>query len=144
MYIGGPLQAGQLVELNVTHIDESGKVYAQLNSLAKSILSGENISQICTNTVIVKAINFTKTYLVKWNSQLYRARVTDMPDEQKVMVFLIDFGRTVLISREDIFYANSNSLALQYIPPQVGRNKLFFFSLNLDSLFLQHFVKLNT
>jgi len=121
MYIGCFSQAGQLIELYVTHIDEFGKVYTQLNSLAKTVLNDKNMLQVSiNNAMVVKAINFTKTYLVKWNSQWYRARVTDIPDEQEVLVFLIDVGKTVLISREDLFYMDGISKALQCIPPQVG------------------------
>lgn len=116
----------------VTHIDEYSKVYAQLNSFAKIVLNGENMSQMSTNNVtIVKAINFTKTYLVKWNSQWYRARVTDIPDEQKVTVFLIDVGRTILIPREHLFQMDGVSKALQCIPPQVQEK----YSSNLDLIF---------
>lgn len=121
MYIGCLLQTGQLFELYVTHMDEDGKIYAQLNTLAKTILNSENISQTFTNNLIntVRAINFTKMYLVKWDSQWYRARVTDIPDEQEVLVFLIDVGRTVSISRGDLFHMDKLSKALQCIPPQV-------------------------
>lgn len=135
--IGDPLQPGRLIELYVTHIDECGKVYAQLNSLAKTVLNDENMSEMSlNNTMIVKAIHFTRTYLAQWNSQWYRARVTDIPNEQEVMIFLIDIGRTILISREKLFHMNRTSKALQDIPPQVKEKQTIFFSLNLVSLLL--------
>lgn len=109
---------GQLLELHVTHIDESGKVYTQLNSLARTVLNNENMLQMSANNSTVKAINFTKTYFAKWNSKWYRARVTDIPAEHEVMVFLIDVGKTVLIPREDLFHMDRVSKALQCIPPQ--------------------------
>ncbi|XP_071572100.1 tudor domain-containing protein 7 [Temnothorax nylanderi] len=113
------MHAGQVTELSVVHIDECGKIYAQLNSLAKTVLNSENMSQMFTNkTMTVNAINFTKMYLVKWNSQWYRARVTDIPGEQEVTVFLIDIGRTILIPRETLFHMDRVSKALQHIPPQ--------------------------
>lgn len=129
------LQAGQLIELYVTHLDECGKVYAQLNSLAKTIINNENMSKMSTNSAMVGKILFTKTYLAQWNSQWYRARVTDIPNEREVTIFLIDVGRTILISRENLFHINRISKALQYIPPQV-KGKHHFFSSNFDSTFL--------
>lgn len=118
----------------VTHIDEYGKFYAQLNSLAKIVLSSENISQTSTvnNVMIVKAINFTKTYLVKWNLQWFRAKVTDILDEQEITVLLIDVGRIISIPRENLFYMDRVSKALQYIPPQVIEKQIFFSS-NLET-----------
>lgn len=129
------MQTGQLVELYITHIDDSGKIYAQLNTLAKTILNSENTLQTFTNNMknTVRAINFTKTYLVKWDSQWHRARVTDIPDEQEVMVFLIDVGRTVLISRRDIFHMDKLSNALQCIPPQVKEK--FFVEFKFNAFF---------
>lgn len=121
------LQAGKLIELYVTHIDECGKFYANLNSLAKTVLSSENITQTSTsNMMVVKAINFTKTYLVKWNLQWFRAKVTDILNEQEVTVLLIDVGRTILIPRENLFYMDRVSKALQHIPPQVIEKTIFF------------------
>lgn len=75
--------------------------------------------QFATNNTTVNAVNFTKTYLVEWNSQWYRARVTDIPAEQEVAVFLIDIGKTVLIPRENLFHMDKTSKAVQCIPPQV-------------------------
>lgn len=129
---------GRLIELYVTHIDECGKVYAQLNSLAKTVLNDANMSEMSmNNTKMVKAINFTKTYLAQWNSQWYRARVTDIPNEQEVMVFLIDVGRTILISRENLFHMNRTSKALQYIPGQAMQ--IFLFSID-QSMYNKRFV----
>ncbi|XP_036140516.1 tudor domain-containing protein 7 isoform X2 [Monomorium pharaonis] len=110
------MRPGQLTELYVTHIDEYGKIFAQLNSFTKIILNSMQMS--ATNATLVKAIAFTKTYLVKWNSQWYRARVTDIPNEQKVAVFLIDVGRKILVSRDQLFQMDRVSNVLQCIPPQ--------------------------
>ncbi|XP_018370811.1 PREDICTED: tudor domain-containing protein 7 [Trachymyrmex cornetzi] len=131
------MRVGQLIELNVTHIDEYGKVYTQLNSFTKNILSNENMFQFATNNTTVNAINFTKTYLVEWNSQWYRARVTDIPAEQEVVVFLIDVGKIVLIPRANLFHIDRTSKALQYIPPQAMQ----IFLHNIDqSMYNKRFV----
>ncbi|XP_011630819.1 tudor domain-containing protein 7 [Pogonomyrmex barbatus] len=117
MAVAFKLHAGKLIELYVTHIDKHGKIYAQLNSFIRTVLNSENISPLSTNDT-VKAINFTKTYLVKYGSQWYRAKVIDIPDDRKVLVFLIDIGQIILIPREYLFHMDSVSKALQYIPPQ--------------------------
>ncbi|XP_011061556.1 PREDICTED: tudor domain-containing protein 7-like isoform X1 [Acromyrmex echinatior] len=131
------MRVGQLIELNVTHIDEYGKVYTQLNSFTKNILSNENMFQFATNNIKVNAINFTKTYLAEWNSQWYRARVTDIPAEQEVMVFLIDVGKIVLIPRANLFHIDKTSKTLQCIPPQAMQ----IFLHNIDqSMYNKRFV----
>lgn len=116
-----PLQTGQLIELYITHIDESGKIYAQLNSFMRSLVNNEALSQILVNNTTSlerETIHFTKVYFAKWDSQWYRARVKDMPDKDKVTVFLFDIGKTVTISKRDLFTNETN--ALHYIPPQVN------------------------
>ncbi|XP_018318285.1 tudor domain-containing protein 7 isoform X2 [Mycetomoellerius zeteki] len=131
------MRVGQLIELNVTHIDEYGKVYTQLNSFYKNILCNKNMFQFATNNTTVNAVNFTKTYLVEWNSQWYRARVTDIPAEQEVAVFLIDIGKTVLIPRENLFHMDKTSKAVQCIPPQA----IQIFLHNIDqSMYNKRFV----
>ncbi|XP_039303935.1 tudor domain-containing protein 7 isoform X2 [Solenopsis invicta] len=111
------MRPGQLIELYATHIDEQGKVYAQLNLVAKTILNSENIST--NNATVVEGITFTKTYLAKWNSQWYRARAIDIFEQQgEVALFLIDVGRTVRISRNNLFNMDKASQILQYIPQQ--------------------------
>ncbi|XP_011268042.1 tudor domain-containing protein 7 [Camponotus floridanus] len=117
--IASKIQTGQLIELYITHIDESGKIYAQLNSFMKSLVHNEALSQILLNNTTSlerETIHFTKVYFAKWDSQWYRARVKDMPDKDKVTVFLFDIGKTVTISKRDLFTNETN--ALHYIPPQ--------------------------
>ncbi|KMQ98076.1 tudor domain-containing protein 7 [Lasius niger] len=114
------IQIGQLIGLYITHIDEYGKVYAQLNSFMRSLVSSEALSQILVNNTTTslarETINFTKMYLAKWDSQWYRARVKDMPDNE-VTVFLFDIGKTVTISKKDLFHMDETN-ALHYIPSQ--------------------------
>lgn len=118
------LQIGQLIGLYITHIDEYGKVYAQLSSFMRSLVSSEALSQILVNNTTTslarETINFTKMYLAKWDSQWYRARVKDMPDNE-VTVFLFDIGKTVTISKKDLFHMDETN-ALHYIPSQVKTN----------------------
>lgn len=106
------------------HIDESGKIYAQLNSFMRSLVNSEALSQIFVNNSMrsleKEIIYFTKVYFAKWDSQWYRARVKDMPDKDEVTVFLFDIGKTVTILRRDLFMNETN--ALHYIPPQVKIN----------------------
>lgn len=112
----------------ITHIEEHGKVYAQLNSPAKTcllnLLNVETMSQIPVNTLmssLVRAIDFTKMYFVQLDSQWYRARVRDIRDEFEVTVFLVDVGRTVTAKRGNLLHMDKISKALQSIPPQVKR-----------------------
>ncbi|KYM99296.1 PREDICTED: tudor domain-containing protein 7 isoform X2 [Cyphomyrmex costatus] len=132
------MRVGQLIEeLNITHIDEHGKVYAQLNSFIKTVLNNENMLQLVTNNTMANEINFTKTYLAKWNLQLYRARVTNILDEQNVMVSLIDVGKTISIPIENLFHINRISKAVQCIPPQA----MLIFLHNIDqSMYNKRFV----
>lgn len=119
--IASKIQTGQLIGLYITHIDEDGKVYAQLNSFMRSVVNSEALSQIPvsnpTTSSARETINFTKTYLAKSDSQWYRARVKDMPNKTEVTVSLIDIGRTVTISITDLFHMNETN-ALQHVPAQ--------------------------
>ncbi|XP_072742893.1 tudor domain-containing protein 7 [Anoplolepis gracilipes] len=113
------IQMGQLIELYIMHIDEYGKVYAQLNSFIRSLLNSEALSQVLvsnTTSLGKETIHFTKVYVAKWDSQLYRARVTDVPCKDEVRVLLFDIGKTVTISKRDLFDMNENGL--HCIPPQ--------------------------
>lgn len=118
------IQTNQLIELYITHIDEYGKVYAQLNSFMRSLVNSEALSQIFVNNMTTslarEAIHLTKVYFAKWDSQWYRARVKNMPNNKdEVTVFLFDIGKTVTISRRDLFYTSEKvSNALHCIPPQ--------------------------
>lgn len=118
------LQTNQLIELYITHIDEYGKVYAQLNSFMRNLVNSETLSQILesnmTTSLAKEPIQFTKVYFAKLNSQWYRARVKDIPKDE-VTVFLFDIGKTVTISRKALFHT-SESNALNCIPPQVKTN----------------------
>lgn len=121
------MQAGQFVELYVTNMDAHGKVYAQLNSACRTFLlnlmTNEMMSQIPPNVRLssaVRAIDFTKMYLVQLDSQWYRARVTNVQNERLVTVFLIDVGRTVMALRSNLLHMDKISKALQSIPPQVS------------------------
>lgn len=123
------LQTNQLIELHITHIDEYGKIYAQLNSFMRSLVNSEALSQIFVNNMTTslarETIHFTKVYFAKWDSQWYRARVKNItkPNEEEVTVFLFDIGKTVTISRRDLFYMSEKvSNALHCIPPQVKTN----------------------
>lgn len=88
-------------------------------------MSSETLSQIlASNTTISLAremITFTKTYFAKWDSQWYRARVTNISDSNKVTVSLLDVGKIITISKKDLFYMEEAN-ALHYIPPQVKTN----------------------
>lgn len=97
----------------------------------RNLVNSEALSQILINNTLTSSeeetIHFTKVYFAKWDSQWYRARVKDIPDEDKVTVFLFDIGKTVTISRKDLFVNETN--ALHYIPPQV--NLLLIIKTNL-------------
>lgn len=120
-------QAGQFVQMYVTSTDRYGKVYAQLNSVARTCLqnrmNNEIMSQIPANVLTssaVRAIDFTKMYLVRLESQWYRARVTDVQNDRLVTVFLLDVGRTVTALRSNLLHMDKILKALQSIPPQVS------------------------
>ncbi|KAL6449346.1 hypothetical protein ACFW04_000747 [Cataglyphis niger] len=114
------IQTNQLIELYITHIDEYGKVYAQLNSFMRNLVNSETLSEILesnmTTSLARDPIQFTKVYFARLDSQWYRARVKDIPTDE-VTVFLFDIGKTITISRKDLFHT-SESNALNCIPPQ--------------------------
>lgn len=110
-------QTGQVIELYVTHINRNGKVYAQLNSLCRNcLMSHMPVNEATCSSV--SQISFTVMYLVKCGSQLHRARITDVPDRNKLTVLLVDLGRAITIWKQDLLY--TESMVLQSIPPQVG------------------------
>ncbi|XP_039306153.1 tudor domain-containing protein 7 isoform X3 [Solenopsis invicta] len=130
------MRRGQLTELYVTHVDEQGKVYAQINSFAKTVLNGANMST--NNATRVEGITFTKTYLAKWNSQWYRARAIDIFEQQgEVALLLIDIGRTVRISRNNLFDIDKASQILQCIPQQAMQ----IFLHNIDQLMYERLTR---
>ncbi|XP_014473418.1 PREDICTED: tudor domain-containing protein 7 isoform X2 [Dinoponera quadriceps] len=136
--------AGQFVELYVTNIDEHGKVYAQLNSVARTcllnLMNNEMMAQIPRNVLMssaVRAIDFTKMYFVQLDSQWYRARVTDVQNESLITVFLVDLGRTVTALRANLLHMDKISKVLQSIPPQATQ----VFLHNIDqSMYGERFV----
>lgn len=108
-------------------MDKHGKVYTQLNSVSRTcllnLLNNEFMSQIPANVLTssaVRAIDFTKMYIVRLDLQWYRARVTDVQNDRLVTVFLIDVGRTVTALRANLLHMDKISKALQSIPPQVS------------------------
>ncbi|XP_032664575.1 tudor domain-containing protein 7-like [Odontomachus brunneus] len=122
---GSKLNAGQFVELYVTNMDVHGKVYAQLNFVSRTcllnLMNDEIMTQIPLSVRLcsaVRAIDFTKMYLVQLDSQWYRARVTDVQNERLVKVFLIDVGRTVTALRKNLLHIDKISKVLQSILPQ--------------------------
>ncbi|EZA47760.1 tudor domain-containing protein 7A [Ooceraea biroi] len=119
------MQPGRLVEMYVTHIDENGKIYAQLNSAGRNCLMSHMPVDDSMCPSVTGQINFTKMYFVKCDSQLYRARaVQTVPDRNKVTVFLMDIGRTITISRQDLLQTDMASMGLQCIPPQATQISL--------------------
>jgi len=115
------LQVGQLIELYVTHMDENGKVFAQLNCFGRDCLMSHMSVNNTMYSSVTDQISFTTMYLVKCDSQLYRARVIDIPDQNKVTIFLVDIGRTITIWKHDLLHIDAISMVLQCIPPQVKK-----------------------
>ncbi|XP_020295930.1 tudor domain-containing protein 7 isoform X2 [Pseudomyrmex gracilis] len=113
--VASKIHPGKLIELYVTHLYEDGKIFAQLNTLAK-ILLDEAISQISKSDAFVKTISFTKTYLVKWCQKWHRVRVIDIPNNDDVKIFFIDHGQVIITSKQCLL--NRSSKALERIPPQ--------------------------
>ncbi|KAH0955716.1 hypothetical protein HN011_002636 [Eciton burchellii] len=112
------VHVGQLIELYVTHIDKNGKVFAQLNCFGRDLLMSHMSVNNTIYSSVTDQISFTTMYLVKYDSQLYRARVIDIPDQKKVTTFLVDIGRTITIWKYDLLHINAISMVLQCIPPQ--------------------------
>ncbi|XP_029161263.1 tudor domain-containing protein 7 [Nylanderia fulva] len=141
--IASNLQVGQLIELYVTHIDEDGRVYAQLNSFVRNLVSSEALLQILesnTTTSSAREITFTKTYFAKWDLQLYRARVTNITDN-KIIVALLDVGKIVTISKNDLFSMDEMSV-LHYIPPQAKQIFLHHLDQSNDERLMARFHEL--
>ncbi|KAL0103402.1 hypothetical protein PUN28_017578 [Cardiocondyla obscurior] len=112
------IHKGKSMQLYITHIDDCGNIFAQVNSFAKTILSSE-MSQMSLNSGIkVTNINFTKTYLVEYNSQWFRVKVIDIHNDHEITVSLIDVGRNIVIPRKNLFHINKLSMALRYLPAQ--------------------------
>ncbi|XP_012284701.1 tudor domain-containing protein 7A [Orussus abietinus] len=125
---------GQVTEVFISHVDENGDVYVQvksesmtylttlLNQLINAGLSAEDLRRST-----VTAIDTTEVYFA-WclqDQNWYRAKVVDISKTtNQVKMFLIDFGKYIMVGKKNLVCLQKLSDVLAIYPHQALKVRL--------------------
>ncbi|XP_031830738.1 tudor domain-containing protein 7 tapas [Nomia melanderi] len=115
---------GQVSEVFISHIEQNGDVFVQVQSESMKMLVSLLNRLICTGlnaeeveSCAVTTIDVNKTYFVSVNNNWYRGKiVSHFYDSLKA--FLIDFGKTVTTSKSNLLSLEKLSEVLAKYPAQ--------------------------
>ncbi|XP_076172297.1 tudor domain-containing protein 7 tapas isoform X2 [Ptiloglossa arizonensis] len=114
----------QVYKVFISHIEQNGDVFVQVQSNSMKILVSLLNRLICTglnseeieNCTVTK-IDFNKTYFVSVNNNWYRGKIVSNAYNQ-LKAFLIDFGKTVTTSSTSLLSLERLSEVLAKFPAQ--------------------------
>ena len=119
-------QEGQVSEVLISHIEQNGDVYVQVQSESIKLLVNLLNRLVCTglNTedlenCIVTTVDPSKTYFVSVNNNWYRGKIVNDSLHNQLRAFLIDFGKTVTITKSNLLSLETLSQVLANYPAQV-------------------------
>ncbi|XP_076247225.1 tudor domain-containing protein 7 tapas isoform X2 [Calliopsis andreniformis] len=116
--------AGQVSKVFISHVEQNGEVFVQVQSESMKILvnllnrlirTGLNVEELKNCTVTT--IDSNKTYFVSVNNNWYRGRIVENTYNQ-LKAFLIDFGKTVVTTRGNLLSLEGLSSVLAKYPAQ--------------------------
>ncbi|CAK9832538.1 Tudor domain-containing protein 7 [Anthophora retusa] len=117
---------GQVSEVFISHVEENGDVYVQVQSESMKLLVSLLNRLICTglNTedlekCIVNTVDPEKIYFVSVNNNWYRGKIVGDCFYKQLKVFLIDFGKTVTTTKSNLLALEILSDVLPKYPAQV-------------------------
>lgn len=117
---------GQVCEVFISHVEQDGDVYIQVQSESMKLLVSLLNRLICTglNTedlenCIVTSVDPNKTYFVSFNNNWYRGKIVENRFSNQLKVFLIDFGKTVITTKSNLLSLERLSEILAKFPAQV-------------------------
>ena len=119
--------AGQVSEVFISHVEEDGDVFVQVQSESMKILvnllnrlisTGLNDQEV--KNCAVTTVDVSKTYFVCVNNNWYRGKIATSPDNtyNQLSAFLIDFGKTVITTKENLLSLERLSEILAKFPAQ--------------------------
>ncbi|KZC05161.1 Tudor domain-containing protein 7 [Dufourea novaeangliae] len=115
---------GQVSEVFISHVDQNGDVFVQVQSEGMKILVSLLNRLICTGlnaeeveSCTVTTIDVTKTYFVSVNNNWYRGKIVNNFYDP-LRAFLIDFGKTVDTSMSNLLSLQKLSEVLAKYPAQ--------------------------
>ncbi|KAK1132304.1 hypothetical protein K0M31_016420 [Melipona bicolor] len=116
---------GQVSEVLISHIEQNGDVYVQVQSESIKLLVNLLNRLVCTglNTedlenCIVTTVDPSKTYFVSVNNNWYRGKIVNDSLHNQLRAFLIDFGKTVTITKSNLLSLETLSHVLANYPAQ--------------------------
>nr|XP_033339584.1 tudor domain-containing protein 7-like [Megalopta genalis]XP_033339585.1 tudor domain-containing protein 7-like [Megalopta genalis] len=115
---------GQLSEVLISHIEENGNIFVQVKSESMKILVSLLHRLVCTGlnaeeveNCKVTEIDEDKTYFVSVNNNWYRGKIVNHVHDQ-LKAYLIDFGKTVNTSKNNLLSLEKLSEILAKYPAQ--------------------------
>ena len=119
--------AGQVSEVFISHVEEDGDVFVQVQSESMKILvsllnrlvsTGLNDQEV--KNCAVTTVDVSKTYFVCVNNNWYRGKIVTPSDNtyNQLSAFLIDFGKTVITTKENLLSLERLSEILAKFPAQ--------------------------
>ncbi|OAD62297.1 Tudor domain-containing protein 7 [Eufriesea mexicana] len=117
---------GQVSEVFISHIEQNGDVYIQVQSESMKFLVSLLNRLICTGlntedieSCAVTTVDPNKTYFVSVNNNWYRGRIVGDNYYNQLRAFLIDFGKTVNTTKSSLLSLEILSQVLANYPAQV-------------------------
>ena len=119
--------AGQVSEVFISHVEGDGDVFVQVQSESMKILvsllnrlisTGLNDQEV--KNCAVTTVDVSKTYFVSVNNNWYRGKIVTSSDNtcNQLSAFLIDFGKTVITTKENLLSLERLSEILAMFPAQ--------------------------
>ncbi|XP_033350171.1 tudor domain-containing protein 7-like [Bombus vosnesenskii] len=116
---------GQVSEVFISHVEQNGDVYVQVQSESMKLLVNLLNRLICTGlntedleSCIVTTVDSSKTYFVSVNNNWYRGKIVSDSFYNQLRAFLIDFGKTVTVTKSNLLSLETLSQVLANYPPQ--------------------------
>lgn len=121
------IQEGQVSEVFISHIEQNGDIYVQVQCESMKLLVSLLNRLICTGlnsedleNCIVTTVDSNKTYFVSVNNNWYRGKLLSDDSYNQLNAFLIDFGKTVTTTKNNLLSLETLSQVLASYPPQVN------------------------
>ncbi|KAG9430713.1 tudor domain-containing protein 7 isoform X1 [Apis mellifera carnica] len=116
---------GQVSEVFISHIEQNGDIYVQVQCESMKLLVSLLNRLICTGlnsedleNCIVTTVDSSKTYFVSVNNNWYRGKLLSDDSYNQLNAFLIDFGKTVTTTKNNLLSLETLSQVLASYPPQ--------------------------
>ncbi|XP_043486292.1 tudor domain-containing protein 7 isoform X2 [Polistes fuscatus] len=119
------MEEGEVIKVLVSYVDKNGDIYIHMQTEEMKYLFGlinrltqTRLTEDILRNSTVSVVDRMKKYLVSFSGNWYRGEVANIYSNSQIKMFLIDFGTTVVVNKENLLHLEYISDVLNKFPAQ--------------------------